>query len=389
MSLLLALFAICIASILVAWGFRMLGAPCHRFIPGLLIGVLLGPAVLGRIAPDAWEGIFAGGAEARTHLQSLDRAHASWHFAAEATGVDIETKMEEDHRHHQRREPLLRAEVQARQSHQKPWAILTSILAFSAALLSIGSSARIRRLSGIPLSGGSSIGAWSAVVPILGVLLMAKGLGFNPFNAEVLLLAAAVAVGPWSLGPNEHRIVGRMQGCQGAWPTVAAHVATGFAIALAIIASIHSPLGWIVVALACLGLLRTTTKRHHRRSLRSVRDRFILPSLAAMAVLLSDVMLDARFWPILGVAVLCSDGRWLGAAIGLMLRGGPAKNAAMRGAIVAIDASGPQLAITALATALGLISGAWTTSLLFGVMLIELTSPLRITLERQLRGATT
>ena len=77
MSLLAILLAICLASILAAWGFRVLGMPGHRIIPGLLVGVMMGPVVLGRIAPDSWEQLFAGGADVRSELRSLDREYAA------------------------------------------------------------------------------------------------------------------------------------------------------------------------------------------------------------------------------------------------------------------------------------------------------------------------
>lgn len=389
MFLLAILLAICLASILAAWGFRVLGIPGHRIIPGLIVGVMMGPALLGRIAPDSWEQVFAGGVDVRSELRSMDREHSAWQRAAGATTTNIDHRIEKDTEHLELRAPLVEAERIARESHQQPWTILTTLLALLAALMAIGCSARTRRGPSDQLIGGIALGAWAAVVPVLGVILLARGLGFDTFSSDVLLLCAAVAIGPWSLGPTEARIASRTAPHPGTWPQTAARTATVVSLAIAIAASFESELSWGVVAIAGMGLLRLTTLPRLRRALRGLRDCAILPALGAMAILMTDVILDARFWPMLGVAVLCSDGRWLGAGIGFILRGGPVAKAAMRGAIIAVDAAGPQLAITAIATALGLISGAWTTSLLFGVLVLELTSPLRKTIDRYLREVPT
>ena len=388
MILLAALLGICLASIMAAWGARILRMPGWRIVPGVLIAILLGPAVLGRVAPDQWEHLFAGGASERTQLRQLDRAHAAWKVAADVSPTETELLLAEETRHQELRVPLAEALAEARSTHQKPWIMLTSILAVFSIVISTGTSARNTPTSRGKSAAAIPVGAWSAVVPVLGVVLMAKGLGINPLQVEILLVAAAVAIGPWSLDAGELRILSRIDGAPRRWPITAARVATLCAAGLVVWAATRMPVAWLLLAPVLIGIIRIPTVPRVRRLLRNIRNRLILPSLAAMALLMSDIFLDARFWPIVGVAVLCSDGRWLGCALGLILSGDRLGNATMRGAIVAIDAAGPQLAIGALAAAIGLLSGEWITSLVLGACLIELTAPLRSMLERQLRTET-
>ena len=55
---------------------------------GLVGGILLGPAVLGSVAPSYWEGIFQGGVSEREELTQLDRQQQADILAATTLGVD-------------------------------------------------------------------------------------------------------------------------------------------------------------------------------------------------------------------------------------------------------------------------------------------------------------
>lgn len=389
MLLLAVLLAICLTSIMAAWAARAIGMPGHRIIPGLLIGVLLGPVVLGRIAPDIWERVFAGGVEARAELRQLDRENTAWRLAAGTARTVADDKAKHDAQYLDAREPLVEAEHFARMKHQRPWSILTASLALFAAIVAVGCSARSRRGVSDQIIGAVSMGAWAAAVPVLGVILLAKGLGYDPFASEILILAAALAIGPWSLNPIDARIASRVVAFPGIWPCTAARTATVLGLGLVVIAATQFGLAWSVAVIAALGLARVNVTPRYRRVLRVVRNNILLPSLAAMVIIMTDVIQDARFWPILGITVLGGDGRWLGAAIGLQLRGGITSESSMRGAIVAVDTAGPQLAITAMATAMGVFSGIWITSLVCGLLVLEVSTPLRTGIEKYLRQATT
>jgi len=386
MLLLAALLGICLASIVATWGARSLGVPGGRIVPGVLVAILLGPAVLGRIAPEQWTHVFAGGVQERTQLRQLDRAHAAWSLAAESAPGAGELRLAENARHQEERAPLVAALAMAESRHQRPWVILTTILAWLAIVSSTACGARVRRESHPGNTAAISVGAWSAVVPILGVLLMARGLGENPLQAEILLVAAAVSIGPWSFEARELLIISRIEGAPRWWPLTAARTATLCAAALVAWAGIQDTLAWFMVVPALLGMVRFPVSRTLRRWMRRARNNLILPALAAMTIFMSDIFIDAGFWSIVGVAILCSDGRWLGAALGLHLGGQRLASAAMRGAIVAIDAAGPQIALCAMAAALGLLDGEWITSLVLGACLIELAAPLRGMLEQHLRS---
>ena len=104
--------------------------------------------------------------------------------------------------------------------------------------------------------------------------------------------------------------------------------------------------------------------------------------LSALAVVLTDVVQAAAFWPILGVMIFAGDGRWLGATIGLVLRGSSSIRTAMCGALAVVDAGPAQLVLVALGGTLGLLDGTWLTACLAGVLAIEITGPFRRSLHR-------
>ena len=49
---------------LAAMGFRRLGLKDGGILAGLVVGVLCGPTVIGRLAPQTWSGIVLGATEA-------------------------------------------------------------------------------------------------------------------------------------------------------------------------------------------------------------------------------------------------------------------------------------------------------------------------------------
>ena len=55
---------------------------------GLVGGILLGPAVLGSVAPSYWGGVFQGGVSEREELTQLDRQQQADILAATTLGVD-------------------------------------------------------------------------------------------------------------------------------------------------------------------------------------------------------------------------------------------------------------------------------------------------------------
>ena len=383
MMLFAALFALALLAVVTAWCFRSLGFPGHRIIAGLLIGVLVGPSVLGRILPAPWEAIWIGGAEARVALEKADREHAAWQFAAQASPIAPEQVAEASQAHTLERQPLVNALVAIRSDHQRPWQVAVLGLALAALLAGIVVPPRIGPAP--PRRGGIAVGCWAGVLPAIGIWLLATAQGLERFAPATLLLTATVAVGPWAIDARERRIGKHSGGLSHRMLTTAARSATMLAVGLLAAAAMQEPTDWVpwcIAAIVALGVVRIHVAPSTHRRLRRLRDHVLLPILSALAVVLTDVVQAAAFWPILGLAVFAGDGRWLGATIGLVLRGGGNIRTAMCGGLAAVDVGPAQLVIVALGCSLGVLNGTWTTACLAGVLAIEITGPFRRSLHR-------
>ena len=71
-SLLAFLASVLVAASATAWLLRRAGLASNGIVAGLLVGVMLGPTVLGRIAPDWWENTVIGATEARSVLDHAE-----------------------------------------------------------------------------------------------------------------------------------------------------------------------------------------------------------------------------------------------------------------------------------------------------------------------------
>ena len=95
-----------VAAIGVARLLRGLGLPGARILGGLVVGVVLGPVVFGRIAPNDWIRIVMGGQMERARIHELERDHAAWRFAAATVPLPPEEIAAESDRHRTDLEPL-------------------------------------------------------------------------------------------------------------------------------------------------------------------------------------------------------------------------------------------------------------------------------------------
>ena len=360
MLLLAAILAVSGISIAAAAAATRLGWPRGRIVVGVLVGVLLGPSVLGRVAPSPWEHVFVGAVPERTALDNLDREHRAWSLAASHAGLSVAEQAPHDEAYSSARAPLEAARSEATAVHRGPWMVLILLLAFATALMA---PATARQAPGVRRAK-LAVGVWAATVPALGFLLF---VGAVP-APEALLMAAALAIGP-----------GRSTGARGA---------TLAAFGLALVVAVDLPLAWFVVAITIPGLLGVRPSAHLRRRLRKTCEVILLPSLAAMTVIQVDVLAEATLLEILVVTILAGDGRWLGAAIGLALQGTARIERVVADTIGFVDdAMIPQLSVIAVLSALQLISPSWVTSLLAATIVIELTSPLRRRIAAWLRRA--
>lgn len=360
-----------VAAIGVARLLRGLGLPGARILGGLVVGVVLGPVVFGRIAPNDWIRIVMGGQMERARIHELERDHAAWRFAAATVPLPPEEIAAESDRHRADLEPLEARLQAAETAHARPWAVLSILLAAGAA--ACGRASRRPPGPRPDRDEAAAAGAWAALFPALATWTVFALAGRNAFGAEAMFTAAAVGIAGWSIESRDRRLAGEAASLLDRASSTAIWIACGIA---AIAAWKHGG-GWGVVGICalpmCLPLVR---QPGFRRGFRRLRDEVLLPSLAAVCVLRSEFLLEVPWGLALILIVIAGDGRWFGWYAGLRLSSASGTSP-LRASLSITDVAGPQLAVAAAATALGVIGPGIGFALAIGAAVIDLTSPLR------------
>ncbi|MCP3906088.1 MAG: hypothetical protein GY715_20895 [Planctomycetes bacterium] len=371
--------------ILMALILRWARCPGWAVLGGVLGGLLLGPALLGRIAPNMFEDGFVGGFEQRAARDAIVRRQEADLFAARTSGVDPAGIAELRAAHRPERLAAERAWEAETWRFQRPFRSYTAAVAVIV-LLGAG-RLRLReqdRLGG-PISP-VSIGAWSAALPGAAAVLATMAWFGHPVTGAVIA-GAAVAIGPWVLTRTDQVVADRVE-LRGAMLVQAAgRVASVVAIAAAAWALTRAmglaglvatapllavPLGWMLPAWGV------------DRIVREVLVTAFVPSLAACAALRLDPAGDFAIWPLIVFVILSGDGRWLGAVIGTLLPGGRGGLGAMRLALGAMACGPTQLAITAIALHHRAVPGPIAFALVLGAVVVEVSAPMRRWTARQL-----
>jgi hypothetical protein len=325
-SLATALAAIALAAIL-----RRLriagGAIAAGLLAGLIAGIVLGPGVLGRVAPAFGTAALAGNPTILEALRAVEREEATLGFVRGAPvmiGADA-SELESDL-------AVRRAEAEAawsaeRERHASARGLLA--LAFAGLVLagSAGASSIRKPFRYSHIGESVMLAAWSIlpVVTLLGLTLWLFGI--DPFAPASIALGGAVIAGSWGLTRSDRRIargVTRDGGAlveQGArWASAVASSMTIVAMALAATERL-APVAVALVALACLplGWLAGSLVRASRAaSLPALVVRTALPALVAMMMLTIEPFRDIGgrgLWLALILYLLIEDGRWVGASI--------------------------------------------------------------------------
>ncbi len=385
MALTLTLLLISLIAMATAKILGSLQLPGYRILSGLLIGILLGPSILGRIAPTQWESTFAGGVEARSALRDMDRSHAAWVLASRTAGSKESDISEEQIIHEVAREELLELEEMHRRQHQMPWMVITLILAAFTSVCASRNPSQPSSHTPLLLHNGISPGVWFSAIPIVGTLLLADWFGYDPLDPEILIVAAAVSVGPRALGTREIRYSTLAMPDSDQWlPQVALTATVVSAIVVGCAAFQSEDSAWLIVAIILLAIPRRGWSVIEKKARSIDLESLVVPPLAAMSIVMSELVLEWMFIPTVAICILGGDGRWLGAVIGVKLRGGATMNQAYRTAFSLLETTIPQLTITAAAAACGVIDGTWTLALLTGVAVVEVSRPARRWMEGQL-----
>ena len=318
-------------------------------IGGVLAGILLGPAVFGSIAPDYWEGIFQGGQEEHklvyelAQQDELDQAIARWEVAKW-----------EDQR-----------------------TLRTYLLVFVSVVLLSGS---IRRTIDATSNTATSltVGVWAAIVPG-GIIAVASQYWWGTNVAGSLAIGACLGAGPWTLKRWEQQTADDSEGGGASLMLRCGYVAW----VVASIAALYS--SWTILGVMSLVWLLPMLllplfwllPKGNLPWLTWFADNAAIPSIAATAMVLIHPLDALSFWPIVLVALISSDGRWLGGMIGLLILGGRTSVAAMRITMPLVDAGASQLCMAALLFGVGVLSAELAVAAIIGAVFIELTANTR------------
>lgn len=155
----------------------------YLVVAGLLLGLLLGPAVLGRLAPQRYAAMFPSVEAARAELDAFDRNVADLTRQLSAVGATEVAAQELQARMAPQREPLVTSVIRARQAQGRLPAV-TLALAAVMVIEAAGGLALARRLAP----------ARFALIALWIALLLAQPEALRDVPMPFALLALVVAL---------------------------------------------------------------------------------------------------------------------------------------------------------------------------------------------------
>ena len=345
-------------------------------IAGVLGGVLLGPAVLGSVAPSYWETVFQGGTVEHENYEQLVLQQETDILAAEKLGaspnVILQMKADQQFDQHELRENWIAAQWDDQRT-LRDVAIALIILIFL--------SGRLRCI----VSGTAppmmllSVGVWAAIIPCGLVAAVAYWL-WNATIPSAIALGACLAAGPWTVSRWEQRAADESEKGGAALMLRCGRVAWVVASCAAIYAAWQirgaMALVWLLplILLPIIWLVPTKTSRWFTAFI----DYAAIPSVVATTLVFIHPIDSLSLWPIIVVILLCADARWLGGIIGLGLLGGRNSENAMRLAIPLVDSGVSQLCMAALLFGVGVLPANYALAAVIGAVFLDRTAPIRM-----------
>jgi hypothetical protein len=366
----------CVATILLRAAGLNRGAP---ILGGLLVGMLIGPTVGGRLWPSQFEHALRGDHSHESARQRM-MMRQQGELVIAARDALAPSELLSIRERHARELAVVDLQIQdAVWDHQQSLRLMVLIIA----AIVLGSSG----LSPVPKMADTQPWIHSAAVGF-GAALLPAALAFTACRfwwdlglAESAMVAAALSIGPWVLtdadrlaaddaevgGARMMQTAGRMASALAIGAAFAAIVLHfGQRDAWLILPLLFMPAGWLAFR-SCGGRAFTLIARR-------LNEFVLIPALACSVVLGVDVLDSARFWPILVVVVISDDGRWMGAAAGALSLGGRDVLRTLRLVMGCVSAGPTQLAVTAVGVWTGIISPGLALALVLGSALIELTA---------------
>lgn len=357
---------------------RWARCPGWSVVGGVIGGLVLGPTILGRTAPQLYEDLFVGGVEQRRHLDVL-RLYSLEQPRVEALGGEAGSTMRTD--------PIAQASdawETAKWNHQRPLRGL-AVAVVAATLLGAGLMRARGRQAPQPMVSPLTIGVWSAAFPG-GLAFFAAGWLWSEHLAEAALVAAAVAIGPWVLTPFDREAADQAEIGGARMMELAGRLATavGVTVTLWALWALKGPAALVWGGAVAAAPLSWVVRPLASRWAAPLLEHVLLPALAAAVAVKIDLFRDFALWPIVILVLLSGDGRWLGAFLGATVLGGRGSLRTMRLVMGAMAAGPHQLAVTAIAVHTWAIPGSLGLGLLLGAVFIETTAGLRRSMARRL-----
>jgi hypothetical protein len=353
---------------LTGWNFAVAG--------GVAAGLLLGPAVLGRMAPEWFERWMVGAIEARAELSRVDREHEAYLFAAGRVGLEPAGVEAEREAFEQKRRTAEAAWRAARYGDEAAGRAV--VLALAAIVLLGGRAASKAGPAPTRMVDALSIGLWSGGVPAMAAMCVLWVRGGGISTPEGLLVIAAAAVGAWRPARGDVEAAEAVEPSSTRLMERSAAIARVAASGLLAWTCWRSPVGgvdqWLLgacVVAPWLGLVA------------AARDRFglvsgvAIPALAALASSRIEWLTELSLWPLVLLGLFAGDYRWVGAWIGAVLPGGRRASAAMAMVVGSMAAGPTQMAVAAIGLVLGVMTPALGGALLCGAVMMELSEPAR------------
>ncbi len=377
----IALLAVGLAAVL-----RRLGVAGAALLAGLTAGVLCGPGVMGRVAPELTVRILDGDPARLRELIALERERGAMSVALAApalAGADASAAAGDlDER-------IAKASVaweRTREAHRAPLRVAILGLAALVLLGSGGASAvrspirRHHRAEALLLalwSGSASVGLSVAVMWLW---------GFAPLGPESLGLAAAASCGACGLTREDRRAARSVSWGAAALIEQSSRMATVMAAALLVAAMLAGGalrMPWLAwAALACLPVGWLLRPR-----MAPFVDRLVVPALMALCMLEVEPFRDLRIGLTLILYLVLEDARWLGAWLGHWSAGRATPVGAMALALAGMSVEPLVVAFAAL----GLVTGShpsWLAgSLLAAATTMALLAKVRAAASRRLLSA--
>lgn len=364
-----------------AWILKRGGLPGAAAVGGIVAGLLLGPGVLGRLAPAAHDRMFGSAPEELAKWREAERAVEATAFAAGQSEVDAESVRVEI-------ESLMR-EADARKAgwnaaverSRRPFLAFAFLLAFT--VIAAASLARPAEASGEGSTTGRAVllGAWNASMPAVLAAIGLAWLGEPAWTSAMFATMAAVAVGAWPLQEGDREPAIAVVPGGAASLRTAAVVANLVAIALLAAAVGVAPHAGTAVGLSALAVAATfgpvlaRAMGDERKALAAIT--LAVPPLAALAAVRVEPFLDFRWGMVIMLALIAEDGRWIGGTLGSWLPGGIRPFHAIGIGLASIPAGPGMLATVAVGLEAGFLPPPVAAGLLVGVLLIEVLAPIR------------